>query len=130
MNTDNGFTLIEILIAMVVLSFALLAVAGMQVTVIRTNSSSNLLTQGATIAQEKIEELMTLPYNHLNLIDTTPEGSFTTYNEPNPPDGYSVQWQVDEGSPIPNNKTVNVNVLWNSAGNTKSFSLSFVKSNI
>ncbi|MGZ8094986.1 MAG: type IV pilus modification protein PilV [Methylosarcina sp.] len=40
MNKESGFTLIEILIAMVILSIGLLGLAGMQATVLKNNQSA------------------------------------------------------------------------------------------
>jgi len=57
-NKDkNGFTLLEVLIAMAILSIGLLALAGLQVVVIKGNASSKNLTSAVILAEAKLEEL-------------------------------------------------------------------------
>ena len=60
---EEGYTLIEILIAITVLAFGLMAVATMQVTAIKTNAKASDMSQGLNLAQAKMEELMNLPYD-------------------------------------------------------------------
>jgi prepilin-type N-terminal cleavage/methylation domain-containing protein len=57
LRTNSGFTLIEILIAMVILSVALLSMASTTVSVIKGNQVSDRVTEAVTLAQDTIEEL-------------------------------------------------------------------------
>jgi type IV pilus assembly protein PilV len=126
MKTQEGFTLIEVLISMLVLAFGLLAVASMQVVAIQVNSSGDRLTQGATLVQDKIEELLGLPFNNPSLADATPVGACQSYNEPGTPQGYTMDWCVDADA-TGTSKTVNVTATWSNRGQQKSFSLSLVR---
>jgi type IV pilus assembly protein PilV len=54
---DSGFSMVEILVTLLVLSVGLLAVCGLTSGVMRSNAFSNKLTTATTLAQEKIEEL-------------------------------------------------------------------------
>jgi len=57
-GSDNrGFTLIEILVALTIFAIALLALAGMQFTAIRANSSANRLTQETAMAHGIMEQI-------------------------------------------------------------------------
>lgn len=125
MRTNDGFSLIEVIVAMVVLSVATLSLANLQIIAIRINSSANKLTQGVTLAEDKIEEYMALPFNDPNLNDT---GDFIPCNDPITPQGYNVQCRVNTN--VDGTKTVDINVAWSNIGNQKSFSLSFIKSNL
>lgn len=58
---SNGFTLIEILVALVILSIALLALAGLMVTTTRNNATGGHLTEAATFAQDTLERLRVSP---------------------------------------------------------------------
>ena len=62
---SNGFTLIEILIAVIILAFALLALAGLMVTTTRNNSLGGHMTEGATFAQDKLEEFRATPFDNI-----------------------------------------------------------------
>lgn len=123
MKTEAGFTLIEVLIAMAILSFGLLSLASMQVVAIQVNSGGNRLTQGTTLVQDKIEELMALPFDHDDLKDDTPVDDSQKHTEPNPPPGYTLEWQVNTNA-TGNSKTVTVTATWEPQ---KSFALSFVR---
>jgi prepilin-type N-terminal cleavage/methylation domain-containing protein len=55
---DEGFTLIEVLIAISIFAIGLLAVAAMQTSAIRGNFSAGRLTEVNTWGMDKLEELM------------------------------------------------------------------------
>jgi len=59
---ERGFTLVEIMIAIVVLSIGLLASASMQLSAVHVNSSANGVTAATNLAQSRLEELMALQY--------------------------------------------------------------------
>jgi len=63
---SNGFTLIEMLVALVILSIALLSLAGLMVTTTRNNSAGGHMTEAATIAQDALERLRLSPLNLIN----------------------------------------------------------------
>ena len=54
---SNGFTLIEVLIALIILAFSLLALAGLMTTTTKNNAFGGHITEAATFAQDKLEEL-------------------------------------------------------------------------
>ena len=72
---EQGFTLIEILIAITVFAIGILAVGKMQITAIQGNSRANQLTEAVTLAQSKIEELISLNYNDPLLADGDLDGT-------------------------------------------------------
>ena len=88
--TEKGLSLIEVLVAMVVLSLGLLGLERVHIAAIQANTIASRLTQGTTLAQDRAEQLMALPYNDAALADTTAPGLFTTYTDPNPPQGYTI----------------------------------------
>ena len=55
---DSGFTLIEVLVAMIILSIGLLAVASMQASAMRSNSFAERVTVITTVAQGAMEDLL------------------------------------------------------------------------
>jgi len=52
---SNGFSLIEVLIALVILSISLLALAGLMVQSTRNSSWGSHMTEAATLAQDRLE---------------------------------------------------------------------------
>lgn len=56
-SNQNGFSLIEILIAMAILALAVLAAASMQFGSIRNNASGNMVTQANMLAKTQMEVL-------------------------------------------------------------------------
>jgi type IV pilus assembly protein PilV len=57
----KGFTLIEVLVGLIILSIGLLGIAGMQITSVKGNYFSNNLTQATYVAQDRLEYLKNLP---------------------------------------------------------------------
>jgi type II secretory pathway pseudopilin PulG len=58
---EAGLTLIEVLVAATILAMALLALAPMFTSAVRTNASAYQLTNSTTLAREKLEELSGYP---------------------------------------------------------------------
>jgi type IV pilus modification protein PilV len=61
-NLVAGFTLIEVLIAIVILTFGLLAVGSMQVSAIRGNFMGGNTSIALSLASDKMEELLNIAY--------------------------------------------------------------------
>jgi type IV pilus assembly protein PilV len=61
----KGFSLIEVLVAIVILSIALLALAGLMVQTTRSNSFGNHMTEASTFAQDAFERLRARSYNSM-----------------------------------------------------------------
>lgn len=80
---DEGFTILEVLVALAILAFGILAVATMQATAIKGNSQAIRVSEGITLAQDKAEELTRLSYSDALLTDTTDDGGETTNQDAN-----------------------------------------------
>lgn len=65
---QTGMTLVEVLIALMILGVALLALAPLFSGAVRTNASSNQLTNVNTLAREKLEELTGYPRSDPRLV--------------------------------------------------------------
>ncbi len=63
----NGYTLIEVLIAMAIFSIGFLAVSTMQISAINSNANARSQTTVLNYAKDKIEDLMALDYSHADL---------------------------------------------------------------
>lgn len=56
-TTQHGFTLLEVLVAIVILSFGLLGLAGLQAIGLKNNHSAYLRTQANTLANDIFERM-------------------------------------------------------------------------
>ena len=113
-NTRNnkGFTLIEVLVAMVILSVGLLGTAALITGIINGNKVSNRVSTATTCAQDKMENIKGLGYSGMPASDTTttePYNSITNYSL------YKrVTFTDVDNPPATNMKTVTVTVSWDS----------------
>ncbi len=60
---NNGFTLIEVLVAMVILSVGLLGTAALITGIISSNKLSNRISTATTCAQDKMEKIRSVGYD-------------------------------------------------------------------
>jgi type IV pilus assembly protein PilV len=67
---QDGFSLLEVLIALVILAIGLLAVAQMQITAIKSNAYGSGMTSASSLASNTIERLMALPFTDPALLPT------------------------------------------------------------
>jgi type IV pilus assembly protein PilV len=105
-DNNSGFTLIEVLVAMVILSVGLLGTAALITGIINGNKVSNRITTATVLAQDKMEEIKGLDYSS---VVSEPKSSL-----PSPYDQYERQVTVIDPSPAANMKTVTVTVYWES----------------
>ena len=73
LRREDGFTLIEALVAMVVLTIGILAVYSMQIFAIQSNSNSSNVTIASTWAATRVEQVIATSYD--DLIDTDGDGT-------------------------------------------------------
>src|SRR5919108_4982178 len=105
----NGFTLIEILIATVIITVTSLGVASLTLGIIRGNSFSKRLTVATTLTQDHLENVKRLGYSNAGTAAGTENyGSIANYT------GYKRVTSVTNNTPATNMKTINVTVYWDS----------------
>lgn len=115
---DQGFTLIEVLIALSIFSIGILAVANLQISSTNHTTSARKHTEAVTWAGDLIEFLTVLDYDDGNLDAGTHqiiEGIYT------------IDWNVTDSSPLNNAKTINVSITYGAFGGQRSISLDFIK---
>ena len=81
---QGGFTILEVMFAISILAVGLMAVFSAQSRSIRGNTDANRQTEAMTLAQDRMEELLAVPYEDLDAA-----GSPVTA-----PGGYEVKWTV------------------------------------
>lgn len=81
-NTESGFNLIEVMVALGILAFGILAIATMQERSLLGTSLAYSITDGTSKAMEKMEHLMALPFDDSELdaghYSQPASGRFTT----------------------------------------------------
>ncbi len=106
-NKKDGFTLVECLIGIFILSFALLAMAALAGSLMKANLQAKQVQTASTVMEAKMEELKNIPSTLLaNGNDTVQEGSTT----------YTRTWTI--ASAGGNLKTINIKVDIGSTGRT------------
>jgi type IV pilus assembly protein PilV len=110
---SRGFTLIEVLIVIAIFSIGILAVAAMQMTSTKGNASARRITEATALAENQIENLIQLPYDHADLNPANnphggPQGPYnTTWNV------VEVDLDVDGNN---DSKEIDVTVSWSYGG--------------
>ena len=109
LRDTDGFTLIEILIATVIITVASLGVANLTVGIMRGNSFSQRLTTATTLAQDRLEQIKRIGYQNAGtLAGTENYGDIANYS------GYKRVTTVADTPPL-NMRIVIVKVYWNAA---------------
>jgi len=110
---NKGFSLLEILIALIILAIGLLAIAAMQITSIRGNFFSDNMTQASVLAQDRLEGLRSLPFVNGNWPDALSMGDHDDGKIPVRGLNFSRSFRVDQD---PNNpatgRRITVTIRW------------------
>ncbi len=107
---NRGFTILEVLISICLLSIAMMGLATLQSRGIRGNDLGNRTTQAVALAQDKAEELINdnatdlaiAAGNDANIDETGSAGGIFTRT-----------WTIQTDTPVTNSDTVTVTVTWN-----------------
>jgi type IV pilus assembly protein PilV len=80
-SNQKGFTLLEVLIAMVILSIGILATTKLQIAFMQGNARARVISETSSEVQGKVEELYNMSYANLNsgTVDQPVEGENCTY---------------------------------------------------
>jgi type IV pilus assembly protein PilV len=115
---EAGFTIIEMMMAVVILAIGILAIVALQTSNVARNNTAKHQSEGYTWAMDQIETLLNLNYTHADLavqgdpINVVDNDGHVLVRAP-----YTVEWDVaDNGAAglnnIENSKRVHVSVRW------------------
>ena len=117
MQKNDGFTILEVMMTSAIFAIGILGVCALQTAAIKTISSANCITVGTTHAQDKLEELLELPFSDSDL-------SIGDHTESNLP--YTITWSVAANTS--SSKSVAVTSSWkNINGMSVNSQLDFIK---
>ncbi|HJU86096.1 MAG TPA: prepilin-type N-terminal cleavage/methylation domain-containing protein [Gemmatimonadota bacterium] len=103
LRSSRGFTLIEIVVAIVMLTFGVLASASLTAALMRSNRGVTNRTRAIETLRLKVEDLQSQNYSDIaDGNDTATIGAIT----------YNRAWTVTANSPAANLKTVTLTVTW------------------
>jgi len=117
MDDAGGFTLIEVLMAMAVLTIGLLAIGSMQISSINGNSTGKMTSQAASFASDQMERLLALNFTDAQLNTGNyqrQEGSYSidwTIANAASPNTILITVTVTSGNPVMRGKRVRLNAL-------------------
>ena len=116
-QNDQGFSLIELLIAMCVMALGMLAAASMQYSAVRNNTTGNTATQANMLAKATLEMLKSQDIESTALavgdyVDSSPVDA-----DGNPGGIYNRSWRID---PLgASTRRISVTVAWTRFGSTR-----------
>lgn len=104
---DDGFTVLEVMLAIAIIAIGLFAAMSMVTTVTTGNTHSKSITTATTLAQDKLEFYKKIDYDSIAGTSLLTGTSIAYYLEANVVTGV-------------NTKTITVDVYWNPATSTSS----------
>lgn len=144
LKNNTGFTLVEVMVAIVVLTIGILGAGAMQISVLNDNAGSYNMTEATALALDQVEDIMTWDYTdaRLTVDNDTPytrigtgagnlqmraiptNGDFIAATSEN----YIVYLDITDNIPVAtDSKTIRVDVVWSEGGNLQTVSMNFIK---
>jgi prepilin-type N-terminal cleavage/methylation domain-containing protein len=132
-NEQRGFTILEVLVAIALFAFGMIALFRLQISVIQNNSLNNESSQVMALVQSRMEDLLALDYDNTDLADSNNNGENGLNNglnlnkdgaeedeseESKPPDhtenygSYTLSWNIAIDLPITNTKSIRLIASW------------------
>jgi len=131
LSAHQGFTLVEVMVAMFILAVALLSVVTMQVSGIKGNSTASQVSTAADWGSSQVEAILGMSYGDARLAAAT-AASYTAAaadHKAASADGiYTMYWNVSIDQPMPNLMSIQVIINRVNQGQTKSMTMNYIKS--
>lgn len=132
---NSGFTIMEVMIAMVILAVGMLGIASLQISATKSNGVSGASSMAYNLAQQYMEQVLNTNYTDPNLADANAGNnadllSTTSVDYQNVDmsgstvdlGGFDLIINVADDNPISNTKTVVVIITWQNGQRSRSIS--------
>lgn len=117
LHPNAGFSLIESMLALVVLAIGMLALAGLQVTALRGNALSRRTATAIAMAEQKMEQVKNTPLVNIQAESPPVNIDPVTGQVTAAATKWTRQVTVTNG-PLPNSRAVSVIVSWREKAKT------------
>lgn len=138
---NDAFTLVEAVIAMMILSVGLMGTAVMQISSIQNNYSASNMTEATTRGLDQMEQILSWAWGDPRLAYTIASNNyrrvgprfrlvpiFSSSDFAIASDKYMIYWNVTSNVGQPNFKNIRVDVVWRETGNQlKTITMDLVK---
>lgn len=119
-NNSAGFSLVEVMVSLVILSVGLIGMAKFQTAVLKSSSDSQARSEAITIAQSKLEEFKSFEtleaYNDIEssadlIAEAEDDGDTLEFKVDGTSAEYTLDWSITENT-APDYLEVTVTVAW------------------
>jgi prepilin-type N-terminal cleavage/methylation domain-containing protein len=137
LKNQQGFTLVEIMVAMTLMVIALFALVGMQIVALKSNNIANQLSVATSLASEALEDISSTTWSSngtaltngtttINFGSST-SGNYGQYTDPSAGGLYTITCTPTLNSPISGIAQLDVTVTYTYKGISKSVTISSYK---
>ena len=135
---NAGYSLLEALVAVVVLAIGIIGFAMLQTTNIQSNAYARRVTEATVLLQEQIEILSTLPWGDPSVSDNNGNGGNATVgyglnaveaaaDNSTTVGSYTISWNVADDIPFNNTKTIRLIATWTESQGGKNVTMDYIK---
>jgi Tfp pilus assembly protein PilV len=116
---DRGISLVEVMIAIFVLTVVTLAVSSLTVKTWDTTDLAKSYTEASTVALQRIESMISDKYASNGDKGTSVELVAGVHNGESADGRYAISWEIRDNDMLPNTKTLQMNVSFKRGGVVK-----------
>lgn len=107
LKKGSGFTLLEVMIALVILSIGMLGLTALQVIAMRSNAFSSEMTYATMLAENRLEAFRNMDYDSVSSGSENIAADAKTKGI-----AYFLQWAVTDDTPATDMKRIVLAVTW------------------